>query len=66
MNEFVINIVKSTIEHREKNNVTRKDFMQLLLQLRNSGEVNETEQWNVNTSNFFLSRIITQSVVVVV
>ncbi|CAG9772140.1 unnamed protein product [Ceutorhynchus assimilis] len=33
--DFYKNIVLNTIEHREKNTVIRKDFMQLLLQLRN-------------------------------
>ena len=31
---FMIRIVKDTIEHREANNITRKDFMQLLIDLR--------------------------------
>lgn len=32
-------MVKETIEYREKNNVVRKDFIQCLIQLRNTGNV---------------------------
>lgn len=42
---FIKSIVKQTLEHREKNNVTRKDFFQLLVQLRNSGTVQLDDQW---------------------
>ncbi|XP_075153331.1 cytochrome P450 6d3-like [Haematobia irritans] len=34
-------IVQQTIEYREKNGVTRKDLLQLLIQLRNFGKLNE-------------------------
>lgn len=33
-------MVKDTIEYREKNNVERKDFIQCLIQLRNTSNVN--------------------------
>nr|XP_023024022.1 probable cytochrome P450 6a23 [Leptinotarsa decemlineata] len=39
--DFVTNMVRETMEYREKNNVYRKDFMHLLLQLKNRGEVTE-------------------------
>ncbi|XP_074025903.1 probable cytochrome P450 6a23 isoform X2 [Leptinotarsa decemlineata] len=39
--DFLRNIVRETMEYREKNNVYRKDFMHLLLQLKNRGEVTE-------------------------
>lgn len=35
-------VVKDTVEYREKNNVSRKDFMQLLLQLKNKGKIETT------------------------
>ncbi|XP_061394949.1 cytochrome P450 6d1-like [Musca vetustissima] len=44
-------IVRRTIEYREKHGVARKDILQLLLQLRNSGEVREdddTTTWQVD------------------
>lgn len=37
--EFIYSIVKQTIEHREKTNFSRNDFMQLLIQLKNQGYV---------------------------
>lgn len=37
--EYMISIVQKTIEHREKNNSTRKDFIQCLIQLRNDGQI---------------------------
>ncbi|CAG9859766.1 unnamed protein product [Phyllotreta striolata] len=36
---FFINMVKNTVEYREKNNIYRKDFMHLLIQLKNMGKV---------------------------
>lgn len=40
---FFMDVVKNTVEYREKNNIQRKDFMQLLLQLKNQGKVNDDE-----------------------
>lgn len=37
--QFVYSVVKQTIEYREKNNVERNDFMQLLIQLKDQGYV---------------------------
>ncbi|KAJ8967189.1 hypothetical protein NQ314_003018 [Rhamnusium bicolor] len=38
---FFMNAVKDTVEYREKNKIFRKDFMHLLLQLKNRGKVTE-------------------------
>ena len=47
VSEFFLNIVKDVVEYREKNNVKRNDFMDLLLQLKNNGElVDETNKSN--------------------
>lgn len=35
--EFILKMVRQNLEHREQNGVTRKDFFQLLVQLRNGG-----------------------------
>lgn len=43
--DFMTALVKQTLEHREKHNVIRKDFFQLLLQLRNSGNVQLDDEW---------------------
>ncbi|XP_044760949.1 uncharacterized protein LOC123318402 [Coccinella septempunctata] len=40
--EYFMNLVKNTIDYREKNNIQRKDFIQLLIQLKNTGKVMDT------------------------
>ena len=37
--DFFMNVVKETIEYREKNQINRNDFMHLLIQLKNTGTV---------------------------
>lgn len=39
--KYMIEIVKSTMEYREKNNISRNDFIQQLMQLRNTGQISE-------------------------
>jgi cytochrome P450 family 6 len=36
---YFMKMLKETVEHREKNNVVRNDFLQLLMQLKNVGQV---------------------------
>lgn len=43
--KFIKSVVKQNLEYREQNNVTRKDFFQLLIQLRNNGTVQLDDQW---------------------
>lgn len=50
VSDYFINITRATFEYRERNKVVRKDFMQLLLQLRNAGKVGNDGDWNVNNS----------------
>lgn len=38
ISNFFMNIVKDTVEYREHNNVERKDFMNLLIALKNNGD----------------------------
>jgi len=39
-------MVRQTVEYREKNNVHRKDMMQMLIELRNTGKINlDDELW---------------------
>lgn len=44
--KFIMSVVKQNLDYREKNNVSRKDFFQLLIQLRNSGSVQSDNEWN--------------------
>lgn len=49
--DFMINVVEQTLELREKNKMVRKDFFQLLVQLRNSGTVQLDDQWETVITN---------------
>lgn len=40
---YMIDIVKGTMEHREANNVSRKDFIQLLMEIRKTGKVSNDD-----------------------
>ncbi|KXJ70068.1 hypothetical protein RP20_CCG024945 [Aedes albopictus] len=49
--EFMTELVRKTIEHREKEGVHRKDMMQLLLQLRNGVSLKRNgEQWTEDSA----------------
>uniref|UniRef100_A0A182J4W3 Uncharacterized protein n=1 Tax=Anopheles atroparvus TaxID=41427 RepID=A0A182J4W3_ANOAO len=39
--DFFLNIVRETVDFREKNNVQRNDFMNLLLQIKNKGKLDD-------------------------
>lgn len=45
--DFMISVVEKNLELREKNCVTRKDFFQLLVQLRNGIDISEDDQWKI-------------------
>lgn len=49
--DFIVNQVKTNLKYREENNVTRKDFFQLLIQLRNTGTVRLDGDWDTTYSN---------------
>ncbi|XP_031628927.1 probable cytochrome P450 6d4 [Contarinia nasturtii] len=42
---FLHSVVKQNLEYREKNGVVRKDYFQLLIQLRNTGTVQLDDEW---------------------
>lgn len=48
---FIFSMVKDTMIYREKNNIQRKDFMQLLLQLKNTGKVDYGDTWDIQATN---------------
>jgi cytochrome P450 family 6 len=43
VNKLVMKTVKDVMDFREKNNVSRNDFMQLLIELKNKGKVHDDE-----------------------
>lgn len=50
--DFMVAMVKKTTETREKHNVVRKDFLQLLIQLRNTGSVQlDDDKWETVVAN---------------
>lgn len=49
--EFFFYMVRQTLEMREKHNIVRKDFFQLLVQLRNSGTIQLDDEWQTTITN---------------
>lgn len=46
--DFFMNTVKETMDYREKNNVKRNDFMDLIIQLKNKGSIEGVDDENSN------------------
>ena len=46
ISQFFMRVVEETVGYRERNNVTRNDFMQLLIQLKNQGYLETDNQDN--------------------
>lgn len=52
--DFMTTVTKQNLEYREENQIIRKDFFQLLMQLRDSGSIAENDdewQTNINENN---------------
>nr|QTC11278.1 cytochrome P450 6PX1 [Phenacoccus solenopsis] len=45
VNDFFVNLVRDTIKYRETNNVTRNDFLDLLIALRNDTSMPHSDQF---------------------
>lgn len=56
---FIFSIVKQTIEHREQKNLSRNDFMQLMIQLKNDGfvSVDQNEKPDVEIAQTSLKKL---------
>ncbi|GAB0099406.1 hypothetical protein DMENIID0001_152620 [Sergentomyia squamirostris] len=44
--KFMVSVVEQTVKYRGENNIVREDFMQLMIQLKNSGTVKEDGDWS--------------------
>lgn len=51
---FFTNMVQETIDHRERNNVQRSDFMNILIQMKNSTNLEEKLTLNEITAQSFI------------
>lgn len=49
--DFMMAVVDQTLKYRENSKVVRKDFFQLLVQLRNTGNVQLDDQWSTVISD---------------
>uniref|UniRef100_A0A1B0CII4 Cytochrome n=1 Tax=Lutzomyia longipalpis TaxID=7200 RepID=A0A1B0CII4_LUTLO len=63
--DFIFSMVKQSIDYREKSGIQRKDFIQLLLQLRNTGKVDYGDDWNFVSSKEDLSFRITDGCIAI-
>lgn len=50
---FFVGITKNTVEYREENGVTRKDLMDILIQLRNKKNIDDEEKLSEDTTKDF-------------
>ena len=44
ISKFFLNMVEETVNYRERNNITRKDFMHLLIQIKNKVKMDEDNE----------------------
>jgi hypothetical protein len=51
VSKYFRNMVQDTVNYREKNNIKRNDFMQLLIQIKNEGKVEEEHSYPEQNGN---------------
>lgn len=63
MRKFCIEIVKATVESREKHGTVRKDLMQSMIQLRNNNNIENTDEVKLDSvgMNIKLHSLFVQS-----
>ena len=52
VSDFFLNSIKQTVEYREKNDIVRPDFMNLLLQIKNKGKINDDTGASIGKISF--------------
>ncbi|XP_053692627.1 uncharacterized protein LOC128741077 [Sabethes cyaneus] len=60
VSSFFFKVVRETIEYREKNNVQRNDFMNLLIQLKQKGELDDSGE---QVGTLSLNEVVAQAFV---
>ena len=53
---FFMNLVRETVDYRERNNVKRNDFLNLLLQIKNTGKLWEGEEDHIGKGEVGITR----------
>lgn len=53
--DFFMGVIKNSVQHREENNIHRNDFLQLLIQLKNSEAGMSMNDIAANSFVFFLA-----------
>uniref|UniRef100_A0A1Q3FIT7 Putative cytochrome p450 n=1 Tax=Culex tarsalis TaxID=7177 RepID=A0A1Q3FIT7_CULTA len=62
VSKYFMKLIPETVTYREKNNVTRPDFLQLLIQLKNKGTVDGAEQ-EASSETLTMNQVVAQSFV---
>uniref|UniRef100_A0A182V355 Uncharacterized protein n=1 Tax=Anopheles merus TaxID=30066 RepID=A0A182V355_ANOME len=62
VSQFFFKVVRETIEYREQNNIVRNDFMNLLMQLKNSGQLDGSGE-EEKVGKLSLNEIVAQAFV---
>ncbi|KAK9884820.1 hypothetical protein WA026_009047 [Henosepilachna vigintioctopunctata] len=62
VNDFFMRVVEENVAYRETNNIFRKDFMHLLIQLKNRGQLVENEKLSVENISEEENRITLQEI----
>lgn len=61
--EFFTRVVKDTVNYREMNNVSRKDFLDLLIQIKNKGSVSDEDSVINTEGTLTIEEIAAQSLI---
>lgn len=61
LHNFFMGLVKQTVQYRENNNISRNDFMQLLIQLKNQNDGLSMDQITAQSFLFFIAGFETSS-----
>ena len=52
VSDFFLSSIKETVDYREQNNVVRPDFLNLMIQIKNKGKINDDNGNSIGTISF--------------